>query len=104
MGLAQCLVINSGVTSCAGGQVQYSLLDRRAENFMGPFCAERGIALLPYGTTAGGLLSERYLGLPASRCARGCAEGHLEIDLVVCTTATHAFLRARLGGAVCSTL
>lgn len=64
---------------------------------MGPFCAEHGIALLPYGTTAGGLLSERYLGLPASRCAWGCAGGDLRLDLGVCTTATHAFLRARLG-------
>jgi aryl-alcohol dehydrogenase-like predicted oxidoreductase len=48
--------------------VQYSLLDRRAENGMAAFCAERGIRLLPYGTTAGGLLSDKYLGLPAGRC------------------------------------
>ena len=60
-------------TACRriGGQVQYSLLDRRPENGMADFCAQHGMALLPYGTTAGGLLSERYLGLPASR--RGCA-------------------------------
>ena len=51
-----------------GAQVQYSLLDRRPENGMAAFCAERGIRLLPYGTTAGGLLSDKYLGLPAGRC------------------------------------
>lgn len=50
-------------------QVQYSLLDRRPENFMIPYCREQGIQLLPYGTVAGGFLSERYLGLPASKCA-----------------------------------
>ena len=52
---------------CMPGQVQYSLLDRRPENAMANFCAQHGIALLPYGTTAGGLLSDRYLGLRASR-------------------------------------
>ena len=44
-------------------QVQYSLLDRRPELAMAPFCAERGIKLLPYGTVAGGFLSEKYLGM-----------------------------------------
>jgi aryl-alcohol dehydrogenase-like predicted oxidoreductase len=34
---------------------------------MAAFCAERGIALLPYGVLAGGLLSDRYLGAPAER-------------------------------------
>ena len=52
---------------CMSGQVQYSLLDRRPENGMADFCAQHGIALLPYGTTAGGLLSSRYLGLRASK-------------------------------------
>ena len=55
------------------GQVQYSLLDRRPENGMADFCAQHGIALLPYGTTAGGLLSSRYLGLRASRRGWVCA-------------------------------
>ncbi|KAK9821998.1 hypothetical protein WJX81_006467 [Elliptochloris bilobata] len=59
-------MLDAGVR-IVSNQVQYSLLDRRPENHMVDFCAERGIALLPYGTTAGGLLSERYLGLPASR-------------------------------------
>ena len=48
-------------------QVQYSLLDRRPENFMIPYCKEHNIKLLPYGTVAGGFLSERYLGVPTSK-------------------------------------
>lgn len=47
-------------------QVQYSLLDRRPENGMAAFCAEKDIKLLPYGTVAGGFLTERYLGAKPS--------------------------------------
>ena len=43
-------------------QVQYSLVDRRPEARMAPFCRERGMTFLAYGTLLGGLLSERYLG------------------------------------------
>ena len=57
------------------GQVQYSLLDRRPENAMADFCAQHGISLLPYGTTAGGLLSDRYLGLRASRQGSPLCQG-----------------------------
>jgi aryl-alcohol dehydrogenase-like predicted oxidoreductase len=45
-------------------QVQYSLLDRRPEVAMAPFCQQHGIVLFTYGTLLGGLLSERYLGQP----------------------------------------
>ncbi len=48
-------------------QLQYSLLDRRPENGMAQYCAARGIALLPYGVLAGGFLSDKYLGVPASK-------------------------------------
>jgi len=48
-------------------QVQYSLLDRRPENYMIPYCKDQDIQLLPYGTVAGGFLSERYLGVPVSK-------------------------------------
>ena len=51
-------------------QVQYSLLDRRPENRMAQFCTERGIKLLPYGVVGGGLLSDRYLGMPAAQCVQ----------------------------------
>lgn len=44
-------------------QVQYSVLDRRPEHGMVEFCENHGIALLCYGTVAGGFLSERYLGV-----------------------------------------
>lgn len=45
-------------------QVQYSLLDRRPEMAMAPFCQEHGVVLFTYGTLLGGLLSERTLGRP----------------------------------------
>ncbi|MGE0826635.1 MAG: aldo/keto reductase [Candidatus Binatia bacterium] len=45
-------------------QVQFSLVDRRPEIAMIPFCRERNITLLTYGTVCGGLLSEKYLGQP----------------------------------------
>ena len=45
-------------------QVQYSLIDRRPEVHMVPFCQEHGIQLLTYGTVCGGLLSENYLAQP----------------------------------------
>lgn len=45
-------------------QVQYSLLDRRPAHGMADLCGRHGVALLCYGTLAGGFLSERYLGAP----------------------------------------
>jgi aryl-alcohol dehydrogenase-like predicted oxidoreductase len=43
-------------------QVQYSLLDRRIEAALLPLAQAEGIAILCYGTVAGGFLSERWLG------------------------------------------
>jgi aryl-alcohol dehydrogenase-like predicted oxidoreductase len=43
-------------------QVQYSLVDRRPETRLAPFCRDHGITFLAYGTLLGGLLSEKYLG------------------------------------------
>jgi aryl-alcohol dehydrogenase-like predicted oxidoreductase/enamine deaminase RidA (YjgF/YER057c/UK114 family) len=43
-------------------QVCFSLLDRRAAGEMTAFCARSGIRLLAYGTLAGGLLTEKWLG------------------------------------------
>lgn len=43
-------------------QVQYSIIDRRPEVEMIPFCLENNISLLCYGSICGGLMSERYLG------------------------------------------
>jgi aryl-alcohol dehydrogenase-like predicted oxidoreductase len=50
-------------------QVQFSLVDRRPEIAMIPFCREHNITLLTYGTVCGGLLSEKYLGQPEPRGA-----------------------------------
>ena len=43
-------------------QVQYSIIDRRPEVKMIPFCLEHNISLLAYGSICGGLLSETFLG------------------------------------------
>ncbi|MEO7938962.1 MAG: aldo/keto reductase [Burkholderiaceae bacterium] len=45
-------------------QVQYSLLDRRAQYALAEVCAQRGLKMLCYGTLAGGFFSERWLGAP----------------------------------------
>ncbi len=45
-------------------QVQYSLLDHRPERGMVDLCERHNIALMCYGTVAGGFLSDRYLGVP----------------------------------------
>ncbi len=49
----------------AAHQVQYSLLDRRPEHGMVELCIAYDVALLCYGTLAGGLLTERWLGAEA---------------------------------------
>src|SRR5581483_12512312 len=51
----------------ATNQVCFSLLDRRAGAEMTDFCLEHGVKLLAYGTLAGGLLSEKWLGKPEPR-------------------------------------
>ena len=56
-------VIDAGVPVCSH-QLQYSLLDDRPRHGMADFCAAHGVALLCYGTVAGGFLSERWLGKP----------------------------------------
>jgi aryl-alcohol dehydrogenase-like predicted oxidoreductase len=56
-------IVDAGVR-VASHQLQYSLLDARPELHMVEYCQGRGIALLCYGTVAGGFLSERWLGQP----------------------------------------
>ena len=56
-------IVEAGIP-IVSNQVQFSLVDRRPEGAMAPFCAARGIGLLAYGTVCGGLLSDRYLGQP----------------------------------------
>jgi aryl-alcohol dehydrogenase-like predicted oxidoreductase len=45
-------------------QVQYSLIDDRPRLAMVDLCRDHGIGLLCYGTLAGGLLSEAWVGAP----------------------------------------
>jgi aryl-alcohol dehydrogenase-like predicted oxidoreductase len=59
-------ILDHGI-SVVSNQVQFSLIDRRPEVRMVPFCRERGVHLLAYGTACGGLLSERYLNQPEPR-------------------------------------
>jgi aryl-alcohol dehydrogenase-like predicted oxidoreductase len=59
-------IVESGV-EVVSHQVQFSLIDRRPEVRMIPYCRERSIWLLPYGTLCGGLLSEAYLNRPEPR-------------------------------------
>ena len=56
-------MIESGVP-IASMQVQYSLLDRRPRKAMVAAARKHGVALLCYGTVAGGFLSEKWLGVP----------------------------------------
>ncbi|KAM3618811.1 uncharacterized protein V6R79_025109 [Siganus canaliculatus] len=53
----------------SSNQVQYSVIDQRPAVKMEQFCLANNIQLFTYGTLAGGLLTERYLGKaePTSR-------------------------------------
>jgi aryl-alcohol dehydrogenase-like predicted oxidoreductase/enamine deaminase RidA (YjgF/YER057c/UK114 family) len=55
------LVLASGV-EVVSNQVCFSLFDRRAQGAMAQLCAESGVGLLAFGTLAGGLLTDRFLG------------------------------------------
>jgi aryl-alcohol dehydrogenase-like predicted oxidoreductase len=55
------IMIDSGLRILSN-QVQYSIIDRRPEVKMIPFCLEHNTSLLAYGSICGGLISERYLG------------------------------------------
>jgi aryl-alcohol dehydrogenase-like predicted oxidoreductase/enamine deaminase RidA (YjgF/YER057c/UK114 family) len=57
------VLVKQGI-QVASNQVCFSLLDRRAADDMTSFCLEENIKLLAYGTLAGGLLSDRWLGRP----------------------------------------
>ncbi len=66
-------IIERGIP-IVSNQVQYSLVDLRPAQQMAPYCQERGIKLLTYGTVCGGLLSEVWLGRPEP--------GHYELETV----------------------
>jgi aryl-alcohol dehydrogenase-like predicted oxidoreductase len=56
------IIVDSGI-KIVSNQVQFSIIDRRPEMEMIPFCQKHNIKLLTYGTICGGLLSEKYLGV-----------------------------------------
>ncbi len=56
-------MVQAGV-DMAANTVQYSLLDRRPENGMVEFCADNNCKLICYGALGGGLMSEKWLGIP----------------------------------------
>jgi aryl-alcohol dehydrogenase-like predicted oxidoreductase/enamine deaminase RidA (YjgF/YER057c/UK114 family) len=55
------VVLASGI-DVVSNQVSFSLFDRRAQGAMSALCREHGVKLLAYGTLAGGLLTQRFLG------------------------------------------
>ena len=67
LGLTNCdavhldMAIRSGVP-IVSNQVCFSLIDRRGAGAMSRVCRTHGVRLLAYGTLAGGLLSDRWLG------------------------------------------
>jgi aryl-alcohol dehydrogenase-like predicted oxidoreductase/enamine deaminase RidA (YjgF/YER057c/UK114 family) len=57
------MVLHSGIPVISN-QVCFSLLDRRPQNGMLELCEAHGVKVLGFGTVAGGLLTERWLGEP----------------------------------------
>lgn len=57
------ILLESGI-EIVSNQVCYSLLDQRAAADMARLCEEKGVALLAFGTLAGGFLTERWLDKP----------------------------------------
>ena len=55
------ILLYSGI-EIASNQVSYSLLDQRAHGDLTQLCLDHKVGLLAYGTVAGGLLSEKWLG------------------------------------------
>jgi aryl-alcohol dehydrogenase-like predicted oxidoreductase len=67
----------------ASHQVQYSLIDRRPGSSMVEACRARDVALLCYGSVAGGFFSERWLGAsepPFPHENRSLTKYHLIVD------------------------
>lgn len=87
-------VLESGVP-VTSVQTQYSLLDRRPRGAFAGLAAEHGIDLLCYGSVAGGLLSDRYLGradLGATHENRSLTKYRLIVDEAGGWTALQALL------------
>ncbi len=57
------IVLHSNI-AVVSNQVSFSLIDQRAAGEMSGLCSQHGVTLLAYGTLAGGLLTEQWLGKP----------------------------------------
>jgi len=57
-------LVEAGV-KIVSNQIQYSILDRRAEEDLEGVHQKNGISFLNYGSIAGGFLTDRYLNSPA---------------------------------------
>lgn len=57
-------IITENGLRLVANQVQFSIIDRRPEVAMIPYCQPQNIHLLTYGTFCGGFLAEKYLGQP----------------------------------------
>lgn len=55
------MVLQSGI-EVVSNQISYSLIDQRASGAMTEVCRQHGVKILAFGTLAGGMLSERWLG------------------------------------------
>lgn len=57
------MLLQSGI-DLAAAKVPFSLIDQRPRGAFANLCREYDIALLAYGTLAGGFISQRWLGAP----------------------------------------
>ena len=64
------IVLNSGI-DVISNQVCFSLLDTRAKNDMTEMCLKHDVKILAYGTVAGGLLTEKWLGQAEPKLEEG---------------------------------
>ena len=57
------IVLESGI-NVVSNQICFSLLDLRAANDMARLCVDKGVAIIAFGTLAGGFLTEKWLNRP----------------------------------------
>jgi aryl-alcohol dehydrogenase-like predicted oxidoreductase len=71
------LVVESGIP-IVSNQICYSLLDQRAAGEMATYCTRKGVAILAFGTLAGGFLTDKWL----VRCAFFDRNSHSRMPVV----------------------
>ena len=76
-------MVQAGVP-IATNQIQYSLLDTRPENGMTEYCKQNNIVILPFGTVAGGFLSDKYLGKSPREYVYACMLTYVLVQVVTC--------------------